>query len=251
MGIADIEVGENDMRIFGMWIVLGLMFPGMAFAKDFRTDFSKRSNQYKIPHRHNTTRDAAKRVDGILSMAIKPGMHGAGNDQRAGKERAEYGIFLNDRDAWVRQTFRIRAASGFPTNTRTMISQIKFSDAPKGLGSPPIAVYLSEGGAVKCNDYSSGRPSQNHRRIRGVRLDDGNWHTVVMELVLSDTNGYCRVVIDGKVMIELRGIDTHQNGEELVARIGPYRDETSITQVVQFDDWTVQSSRQVPNSIGQ
>ncbi len=235
------------MRNFGAGIILGLLAIGLplgpATAKDFRTDFSKGSNQYKVPHRHNTTGAAAKRVDGVLSITIVPGMYGASSDQSAGKERAEYGIFLSDRDTWVRQSFRIRAVAGFPTRTRTMISQIKFSDTPKGMGSPPIAVYLSEGGAVKCNDYASGRPSQDHRRIRGVKLDDGNWHHVVMELVISDTNGSCRVSIDDKVVIDLRDIDTHQNGNELVARIGPYRDAASFDQTIQFDDWVVQSSR--------
>lgn len=130
-----------------------------------------------------------------------------------------------------------------------MVSQVKFSDNSPGVGSPPIAVYMSENGAVKCNDYSSGRAVGDHRRMRGVRLDDGDWHSVIMDLVISDNNGYCRVVVDGRVMIEKSGIDTHQNGQNLVARIGSYRDQMPRTQVLQYDDWTVQSSRRVPNEM--
>ena len=236
------------MKKIGLCVALALIVPTLAFSKDFRTDFSS-NFRYVVPHRHDTTSLAAERADGVLTVSIRPGMFGASSDERNGKERAELGISLSDRDVWVRQAFRIRSVSGFPTNTRTMVSQIKFSDTPSGMGSLPIAVYMSEGGAVKCNDYSSGRAKADHRRMRGIRLDDGNWYTVVMDVVISDTNGYCRVIVDNQVLIEKRGIDTHQNGEDLVARIGPYRDRMSSTQVVQFDDWNVQSSRNVPKQI--
>jgi hypothetical protein len=214
-------------------------------AKDFKTDFSKKSSRYKVPHKHNTTKRAAVVKNSILTITLKPGMYGASTDQKNHKERAEYGIFLSDKDTIVRQSFRLRSVSGFPTKTRTLVSQIKFSDTPKGLGSPPIAVYLSEGGAVKCNDYSSGKPSQTHRRTapKGIKLDDGKWHKVEMDLVISDKNGYCRVTIDGKVIIEMKQIDSNQNGQELVARIGPYRDMLSASQIVEYDDWAVTSSR--------
>ncbi|MEP2717332.1 heparin lyase I family protein [Pseudophaeobacter sp.] len=228
------------MQKLSLFIVCGLLMPKLLFAGEFYTDF-ERNFRYVVPYKHNTTKEAVERSDGVLTVTIEPGMFGASSDRSNGKERAELGISLSDRDVWVRQEFRVRAQSGFPTNSRVMISQIKFSDAPKGFGSPPIAVYMSQGGAVKCNDYSSGHPSQDHHRLRGVRLDDGNWHSVVMELVISDTAGLCRVVVDGRTMIEMKGIDTHQNGKDLVGRIGPYRDQLSVTQVVQFDDWKVQS----------
>ena len=77
----------------------------------------------------------------------------------------------------------------------------------------------------------------------GVKLDDGKWHNVEMNLVISDTVGHCRVTIDGKVMIDLKNIDTNANGKELVARIGPYRDRLNFAQTIEFDDWRVNSSR--------
>lgn len=234
------------MRVLGLVAMFGMFFPLAGIAKDFRTDFS-RNFKYIVPYKNNTTKQAVERVGGVLTVSLKPGMFGASSDQRNGKERAELGIELSDRDIWVRQSFRIRAVEGFPTNGRVLISQIKFSDTPAGMGSPPIAVYMSQGGAVKCNNYSSGRPSQDHRRMRGVRLDDGKWHEVTMDLILSDNAGFCRVVVDGKTMIEMKGVDTHQNGQELVARIGPYRDQSAVTQIVQFDDWVVQSSRKSPH----
>ena len=100
-------------RILSICIGLCLL-PLAALSKDFSTDFSRVSTQFKVPHRYNTPRQAAKVEDGVLSMRIAPGMHGASSDKKNGKERAEYGIFLNDRDVWVRQTFKVRASSGFP-----------------------------------------------------------------------------------------------------------------------------------------
>jgi len=233
------------LRILLILIITCTIFTKPSFAKSFKTDFSKKSSRYKVPHKFNTTKKAANVKNGTLLIVLQPGMFGASTDKKKGKERAEYGIFLSDKDTKIKQSFRVRAVSGFPTNTRTLISQVKFSDTPSGLGSPPIAAYLSEGGAVKCNDYSSGKPSQTHRRTapKGIKLDDGKWHTIVMELVISDTAGHCKITIDGKVMIEMKNIDSHQNGRELVARIGPYRDKLKITQTVEFDDWEVNSTR--------
>ncbi|SFK56525.1 heparin lyase I family protein [Shimia haliotis] len=232
------------MKVLRLWLlVVFVAMPLGSIAKDFGTDFSRGSSQMKVPHRHNTTAEAATRADGVLTMTVHAGMHGASSDQKNGKERAEYGVRLNDKDVVVRQSFRVRAVSGFPTKTRTMIAQIKFSDTPRGTGSPPVAVYMSESGAAKCNGYGSGQAKADHRRLKGVKLDDGQWHDVMMEVVLSDTNGTCRVFVDGRKVIEQTGLDTHQNGKELMARIGLYRDAMATTQVVQFDDWKVSSSR--------
>jgi hypothetical protein len=241
----DNNCGKIMFKTASLLLVFATTFATACTAKEFKTDFSKKSSRYKIPHKYDTTKRAAKVKNGVLTITLQPGMHGASTDQKKGSERAEYGIFLSDRDRVVKQTFRVRAVSGFPTKTRTMISQIKYGKAPSGLGSPPIAVYLSQGGAVKCNDYSSGKPSQNHRRTmpNGVKLDDGKWHNVEMNLVISDTVGHCRVTIDGKVMIDLKNIDTNANGKELVARIGPYRDRLNFAQTIEFDDWRVNSSR--------
>jgi len=76
---------------------------------------------------------------------------------------------------------------------------------------------------------------------------DGKWHRVVMEFHQSDTNGFCRVTIDGKVIVERRGHDSNPNdGFDLVMRIGPYRDKVSYSHRLYYDDWRVEQFRDNP-----
>lgn len=240
----------RDLRVLKFIIAFAIVLtPWAACAQSFSTDFKRKIN-YKVPHKYNTTKKAVTFVDGQVAFTIRPGMHGAGTDKAKGSERAEFGVDVN-RAKFIRQSFTVRVGKGFKATDRTMIAQIKQGRTAPGLGSPPVAVYLNNGGVTKCNDYSSGKPSQDEVRTRryGIRLDDGAWHKVVMELVLSQTNGVCRIFVDGQLIQSARGIDTLQKGDRLMSRIGPYRNAVPYAQVIYFDDWSVKGSRKVPKAL--
>ncbi|TCL08113.1 polysaccharide lyase-like protein [Shimia isoporae] len=212
----------------------------------FYTDFS-RQFPFVVPHTFNTPEQAMQRENGVLKVTVLPGMHGAQFDARGGKERAEVAQNLEGA-AYVRQSFRVRVTPDFQATGRTMVAQIKASETKPILGSPPVAVYLDKGGRAKCNDYSSGRPDHSTAKTArlGVRLDDGQWHDVVMEYVLSEKQGFCRVTVDGHEVLRREDINTNQQGKYIFARIGLYRDAQPYGQTVEFDDWSVVHRKDVP-----
>lgn len=195
--------------------------------KSFKTSFDKRPRYFK-PHGPDTARKAFVFRDGVAIATIKPGMSPASTDLQNGKERAEMGQ-LAERAKFIRQTFKLRVDTGFKAPRRLMVAQIK-----QGVGtnfSPAIAVYLTGTGRAKCIDYSGGVQNQKiiETRRHGINLTDGKWHSVVMDYGISNTDGYCRITIDGKIIVSMQGHDSDPNGRELAARIGPYRDNTCVT----------------------
>ena len=59
------------LKKIGLSVALALIVPTLAFAKDFRTDFSS-NFRYVVPHRHDTTSQAAERADGVLTVSNVP-----------------------------------------------------------------------------------------------------------------------------------------------------------------------------------
>jgi hypothetical protein len=240
------------LRTFTLTAVFLAVSGVSAFADKYSTDFSKKP-RYFSPHGPDTARKAAKYENGVATFTIQPGMVTGDYDVTGGTERAELGRKAT-KAKYVRQSFSVRTVDGFPNKSRFMVAQIKEGLNVPGGTSPQIAVYLSRGGEVKCNDYTLGTGKKQRQDIRptrnyGIRMDDGKWHKVIMDLVMSKDNGYCRIVVDGKVLIEKSGHVTYTGGKELVARMGVYRDKLPYPQTVQFDDWSVISSRKIPQSI--
>jgi len=211
-----------------IYILLLILFtPSVSFSTDFSTDFSKHF-RYEIPHRNKTTKKAMSRNDGILNITLSPGMHGASRDHENNVERAQLAQKLSDRDTYVKQSFLIRVADNFRADRRTQVAQIKFTNTPSGLGSPPIAIYVNKGGQAKCSDYSSGKPDHKivGTKSKGIRLDE---------------IGQCRIIVDNKVIIARKNIDTNSSGDNFTAQIGIYRDQLPYDQTIFFDDWAVKS----------
>ncbi|WP_368186345.1 heparin lyase I family protein [Aestuariibius sp. HNIBRBA575] len=212
--------------------------------RTFATSFDDRP-RYFPPHGPDTARQAASFDAGVAAFTIQPGMTPSSSDIPNGTERAEMGQ-IADGAGFVRQSFRVRVDPGFTVERRLMIAQIK--QGRNTTFSPAIAVYLSEGGQAKCIDYTGDQQDQNIQSIRshGINLIDGNWHNVVMEYVLSDTDGFCRVTVDNQIIVSMSGHDSDPDGAELAARIGPYRDKVDYPQTIYFDDWAVELWREIP-----
>ena len=140
------------------------------------------------------------------------------------------------------------------------------------VGSPPMAVYLEKGGSVKCLEYEKNSADTKSKRIKesqkanqsgvgsirvsgikksyrvdkikrllGIDLKDGNWHKIEMTYKPSNTDGYCKIVIDGRTILEKSGIDNIVAKKQLYIgpRIGIYRDSLSYSQTVYYDDLTI------------
>ena len=239
-------------------------------------DFSKMPNYY-LPHKYNTTKKAAVIENGVLKLTVKPGMRGSSGDKKCKcRERAELG-FRTPINGTTYYSFKFRTDGDGKSNTRdengdhvrTMIAQIK----PKpNEGSPPMAVYLEKGGSVKCLEYEKNSADTKSKRIKesqkanqsgvgsirvsgikksyrvdkikrllGIDLKDGNWHKIEMTYKPSNTDGYCKIVIDGRTILEKSGIDNIVAKKQLYIgpRIGIYRDNLNYSQTVYYDDLTI------------
>jgi hypothetical protein len=212
--------------------------PRVVFQTDFSEDF-----QYVLPHRFDTSSVAKQLANGVLMVHIRPGMYGASND-KPNRERAEYAQPVPP-GTTCRQSFRLRVEPGFSAPKRTLVAQFK---PPVGDASPPLSLYLSNGGEVKYVNYlgsdDPSRHDQHHVRLAplGINLLDGQWHEVSMVYWRSDSDGYVNVTIDCKVIVAEEGYDSNPGGEvTLNARIGIYRDAMPIEQTVMFDDWKVEA----------
>ena len=131
----------------------------------------------------------------------------------------------------------------FKNEKRILISQLKFDGGKFPGYSPPSAFDVHKNGAATCVDYRNQRKSkylqlQYHTRIPGnINIYDGNWHKVEFILKLGRGDGYCLVKIDGKKIVEIINFDNDLDPkEQLVARFGPYRDESDNTQKIFFDN---------------
>lgn len=210
--------------------------------RTFATSFDKRPN-YFPPHGPDLARKAVSFENGKAKWTIKPGFITGDYDVRNGTERAEMGQKVNE-SAFVRQSFRVRAATSLKAPKRLLIAQAK-PDGPTS-HSPGIAVYMTNGGNAKCIDYTGGQQDQLivDTRPKGINMLDGNWHRVVMEYRMDDSSGFCRVTIDGVVIVERSGHDSDPNdGFGMVMRIGPYRDKVPYEQTLYYDDWSVEQYR--------
>ncbi len=213
--------------------------------KVFQSNFDQRPSYYP-PHGPDLARKATTFENGVAIWKIDPGFITGDYDVRNGTERAEMGQKVN-KSAYVRQSFRVRADATTRAPERLLIAQVK-PDGPTA-HSPAIAVYMTNGGNAKCIDYSGGGQDQRiiDTRPKGVNMLDGRWHTVVMEFHMSNTNGFCRVTIDGRVIVERSGHDSDPNdGFGMVMRIGPYRDKVPYSHTLYYDDWTVEQFRTNP-----
>lgn len=209
--------------------------PRTVYSTDFSGEF-----RYQVPHRNDTSGQAKLLANGILTVRVRPGMHGASSDM-PDRERAEYSHSA-PLNTLVRQSFRIRVDADFAAPKRTMVAQIK--PDPISPLSPPVSLYLSEQGAVKWVKYGGSKDDQDQHHVRlknhDIDLLDGQWHQVSMEYLRSNQDGFCRVIIDEKVVVEEQGYCSNPGGEQLNVRIGIYRDAMPIEQRVHYDDWAIE-----------
>ena len=261
-------------------ILCSLIFPSKIFAYSFDQktsdkeitkfyDFSKMPN-YDLLHKYNTTKKAAVIENGTLKITVKPGMRGASSDKKCQcKERAELG-FKMPVNGTTYYSFKFKTVDdNYNYDVRTMIAQMK---PGPNLGSPPVAVYIDRDGRAKCVEYTKNAENTKSQRrkdsitankdgvgnqrdssvkksyavngmnrLLGIDLMDGKWHKIEMTYRPSNTNGYCKIVIDGKIIIEKSGIDNILEKKQLYVapRIGIYRDNLSYAQTVYYDDLTI------------
>ena len=85
------------------------------------------------------------------------------------------------------------------------------------------------------------------RHVNGEwgNLNDGNWHTVEMDVYPHEVNGYCIIKIDGKLWNAIIGGPTKSyfmgKHGSYDARIGIYRDAVDYNHTINFDDWSVKA----------
>ncbi len=228
------------------------------FSKKFKyKKFKKNIRKYEYflpaePH-WKAFRDSMEIINEEMIITIKPGTRQWDGDKKNGTERAEWGFYvvngkkLIGRDKFIKLSFDFKlpkdSSELFINERRTMIFQLKIDGGKYPGFSPPFAFYINKGGAATCVDYNNQRKSKklqshNHTRIPyGVNIYDGNWHKVEFIIKLGLDNGYCLVKIDEKKIIERINYDNDLNPkEQLVARFGPYRDKTNITQQIIYDN---------------
>ena len=73
-------------------------------------------------------------------------------------------------------------------------------------------------------------------------LNDGKWHDIEMHAYPHNKKGFCRIYIDGKLMLEINNAPTKSyvaNYGNYAARIGIYRDAVNYDQTVEFDDFEI------------
>jgi peptidoglycan hydrolase-like protein with peptidoglycan-binding domain len=73
-------------------------------------------------------------------------------------------------------------------------------------------------------------------------LNDGKWHDIEMHAYPHNKKGFCRIYIDGKLMLEINNAPTKSyvaNYGDYAARIGIYRDAVNYNQTVEFDDFEI------------
>jgi hypothetical protein len=186
-----------------------------------------------------------------MTITIKPGTRQWDGDERNGTERAEWGFYLVNEEKLISREKYIKVSFEFKLpedskklfqNQRTLIFQLKHDGGKYPGFSPASAFYVHKGGAATCVDYNNQRDDKssqinNHTSIRKTNIYDGKWHKVEFILKLGREDGYCLVTIDEEKIIEKINYDNDLNpNEQLVAKIGAYRDETDITQQITFDN---------------
>ena len=243
-------------------IVLSLIFPVKVFAYDFNQktsdkeiikfyDFSKMPNYY-LPHKYDTTKKAAKIENETLKVTVEPGMRGASGDKKCQcKERAELG-FRTPMNGTTYYSFKFKIDKDrFKTvdenfdEVRTQIAQIKsFPENPKG-SQPALAVNADRYGRAYCTYWDSNSNYKRHRvqlyDLYRIDLNDGEWHKIEMSYKPSKKRGYCKIVIDGQVVLEKNNLNNIpvKKINYVRPRIGIYRDNLNYAQTVYFDDLTI------------
>lgn len=241
----------HRIRIFLAVLLLNAYQP--ASAQKFFVDesFEGESWSYKVPHKYNTSRKSGSLVNGTLKVTIQPKTYGSSGDKKNGTERAEFakqiigGFNKLDRTKPFFMEFDARVEKGFQASKRTMISQIKVTDKSKN--SPAAAIYLSDGGAAKCVNYNETDNkklhTQNHTSIKlatEINILDGDWHTFKIIMQVHDERGYCKILVDDQVVLEVNNYDSKDKGASgVLGRIGIYRDALPYSQTVYFDNWKI------------
>lgn len=229
------------------FLACATVIPTSASAQTIKNTFESSRFRY-LASKHDQAARLAHIENGYLSVTVNPGTYSSSSDGPNSTERVE--VAQKSRGLWVIQSARVRVPAGFKVSSRTLVMQIK-ADARGGF-SPAAAVYLNNGGEVKCVDYRGATQKTDRSRLkhnvvripkRSVNLLDGKWHHIEMRLYRSNSNGNCRITIDGKVITERRGYDSMETDtKNYVGRIGIYRDVVPYSQTVHFDDWIVSSS---------
>lgn len=265
----------------GLLVLLAALFTGHAYAGNwnnggvfqYSNDFSKRI--YHDGASWNETgphTKAARIVDEELSITLTPQMLDNDSNKRGRFELEKDDIQKN---LAVYQSFKFKSDKNKILD-RVLISQIKFRKRNSGGISPIAAVYLDRAPAcytwVKLTDIVDinerpkhgmsltsyhleqeifGNKVQYQWRASGGAnrawggLNDGNWHTVEMDVYPHPSDGYCIIKIDGKIWNAIIGGPTKSyfggRHGDYAARIGIYRDAVNYNHTVTFDDWQVKA----------
>ena len=96
-------------------------------------------------------------------------------------------------------------------------------------------------------DYNGSDERTNHKTYHNliyyktnIDATDGNWHTFKIILKIHDSEGYCKILIDNKPVVEISNVDTKdRSSNNVLGRIGIYRDRLPHPQTVYFDNWII------------
>ena len=238
-------------------------------------DFSKMIYKSGIsiqPSGHHPS--AVKVSDGKANFTLTPKMY---SNYSKNIQRFEIGKKQIPEHLALRVKFKFK--SNNKVSDRVLIAQIKSAQKKLGGNGPIASVYIDR--SPQCAtwnknkyypekiDYYVDNPLQHstkglllysEKRKNGLYeyvwadrkkheinrsfkpLNDGKWHEIEMHAYPHNKKGFCRIYIDGKLMLEINNAPTKSyiaNYGDYAARIGIYRDAVNYNQTVEFDDFEI------------
>jgi len=217
---------------------------------------------------------AVKISNGTAKFTLTPKMY---SNYSKNIQRFEIGKKQIPENLALRVKFKFK--SNNKVSDRVLIAQIKSAQKKLGGNGPIASVYIDR--SPQCAtwnknkyypekiDYYVDNPLQHstkglllysEKRKNGLYeyvwadrkkheinrsfkpLNDGKWHEIEMHAYPHNKKGFCRIYIDGKLMLEINNAPTKSyiaNYGDYAARIGIYRDAVNYNQTVEFDDFEI------------
>ena len=272
------DTRKKLILIFSSFLYINCIFCGPVLAEnrsrggefDYLNDFSERMFLDGATYDTNGRKfhKAGKIVDETLVIKLTPKMLQKKNDST---NRFEVQKRYINKSLAVYQSVRFKSVDN-KIDDRVLISQIKYRKINSNNVQPIASAYLDRAPAcvtwTKNPDYSpeyyvaypqhldigNENPVGWYQNIWGGKkanrpwknLNDGNWHTIEMDVFPHEKNGYCIIKVDGIIWQAVTGAPTKsyskgQKHGDFAARIGIYRDVVDHTHTVHFDDWNIKA----------
>lgn len=212
--------------------------------------------------------------NGIAQFTLTPEMYAINTTN---VQRFEIGKQRINPSLATKTKFKFRSDNN-PVSDRVLISQIKSAQKSANGGGPIASVYLDR--PPQCStfsreqyypegstrwvgdsdqfstDYEKGFYVYTQQNPNGFweyvwmtnlnfnrsydLLNDGEWHDIELHAYPHRTKGFCRILIDGELILNIENAPTksydYAKHGLYAARIGLYRDSVDYNQTVEFDD---------------